>query len=43
VRIFKAEAGEPEATSPQFAVLPAAPGTGATGRWRAYFAGRGDR
>ena len=43
VRICKAEADEPRETSPQFAPVPAAPGTGATPRWQAYFAGRGGR
>ena len=43
VRIYKAEPGEPETTWPQFAATPAAPGTGATARWRAFFAGRGGR
>jgi hypothetical protein len=38
VRIYRAEAGEPETTWPQFAPIPAAPGTGATKSWRAYFA-----
>ena len=43
VRIRKADANEPKMTSPQFAPVPAAPGT-ATGprpRWQAFFAGRG--
>jgi len=44
VRIYKAEADEPKATWPQFATLPAAPGTAAaTPRWQAYFAGSGIR
>ncbi|MBK7791394.1 MAG: molybdopterin oxidoreductase family protein [Betaproteobacteria bacterium] len=43
VRIYRAEADEPKATAPQFAAVPAAPGTGATPRRRAYFAGRGGR
>jgi anaerobic selenocysteine-containing dehydrogenase len=44
VRIHPAEAGEPEATWPQFAPVPAAPGTAAaTPRWQAFFAGRGVR
>ncbi len=43
VRIFKADAGEPEETWPQFAALPAVPGTRARRpRWLAYFAGRGN-
>ena len=43
VRICKAEAGEPEETSPQFAPLPAAPGTGKVRKlWQAFVAGNGD-
>ena len=42
VRIYKAEAEEPKATWPQFAPVPAAPGTRKTRpRWQAFFAGRG--
>jgi hypothetical protein len=42
VRIYKAEAGEPKATWPQFAPVPAAPGTAQSRpRWQAFFAGRG--
>ena len=41
VRIYKAEADEPKATWPQFAPVPAAPGTATTRpRWQAFFAGR---
>jgi hypothetical protein len=44
VRIYKAGADEPKATWPQFAGVPAAPGTAAaTPRWQAFFAGRGAR
>jgi anaerobic selenocysteine-containing dehydrogenase len=43
VRIYKADADEPKATWPQFAAVPAAPGTATTRpRWQAFFAGRGD-
>jgi len=43
VRISKAEAGEPEHTSPQFAPLPAAPGTSKVRRlWQAFVAGKGE-
>jgi anaerobic selenocysteine-containing dehydrogenase len=43
VRIYKADADEPRQTWPQFASVPAAPGTAAaTPRWQAYFAGRGE-
>ena len=42
VRIYKAEADEPKETSPQFAALPAAPGTRAKRpSWIAFFAGTG--
>jgi anaerobic selenocysteine-containing dehydrogenase len=42
VRIYPAEAGEPEQTSPQFAPMPAAPGMVKTKpRWFGYFAGKG--
>ncbi|HEY8906220.1 MAG TPA: molybdopterin oxidoreductase family protein, partial [Rhodoferax sp.] len=42
VRIFKAEAGEPEQTFPQFKAVPAAPGVQADlPRWQAWFAGKG--
>jgi anaerobic selenocysteine-containing dehydrogenase len=41
VRIYAAGADEPAVTWPQFAAVPAAPGTDRdTPRWRAYFAGR---
>ena len=41
VRIYPADADEPAQTWPQFAAVPAAPGTApTTPRWRAYFAGR---
>jgi anaerobic selenocysteine-containing dehydrogenase len=40
VRIRAAEAGEPAQTWPQFASVPAAPGTATSPRWRAFFAGR---
>ncbi len=43
VRIYKAEEGEPEQTSPQFKPVPAAPGTGKVRRaWQAFFAGKGE-
>jgi anaerobic selenocysteine-containing dehydrogenase len=43
VRIRKAGAGEPAETSPQFAPLPAAPGTSGVRRlWQAFVAGKGD-
>jgi hypothetical protein len=42
VRIYKAEADEPKTTWPQFAAVPAAPGTGTTRSWQAFFAGRGE-
>ena len=43
VRISKAEAGEPEETSPQFAPLPAAPGTNKVRKlWQAFVAGKGE-
>ena len=43
VRISKAEAGEPEETSPQFAPMPAAPGTSKVRKlWQAFVAGNGD-
>jgi hypothetical protein len=43
VRIFKADAGEPEESWPQFDALPAAPGTQAhRPQWLAFFAGRGN-
>jgi anaerobic selenocysteine-containing dehydrogenase len=42
VRISKAEAGEPEETSPQFAPMPAAPGTNKVRKlWQAFVAGEG--
>lgn len=43
VRIFPAAADEPAETWPRFAAVPAAPGTGATSRVLAYFAGRSKR
>jgi anaerobic selenocysteine-containing dehydrogenase len=44
VRIYRAESHEPAATWPQFAPVPAAPGTAAARpRWLAYFAGGGRR
>jgi anaerobic selenocysteine-containing dehydrogenase len=43
VRITKAGAEEPEETAPQFAPVPAAPGTrGVRQLWQAYVAGKGD-
>ncbi len=43
VRISKAGAGEPEETSPQFAPVPAAPGTNKVRKlWQAFVAGKGD-
>jgi sulfite dehydrogenase (quinone) subunit SoeA len=43
VRIRKAGADEPAETSPQFAPLPAAPGTNAVRRlWQAFVAGKGE-
>ncbi|MCE5180266.1 MAG: molybdopterin oxidoreductase family protein [Betaproteobacteria bacterium] len=42
VRIYKADAGEPEQTSPQFTAVPSAPGTRKVRpAWQAYFAGKG--
>jgi len=42
VRIYKAEAGEPAETFPQFEAVPAAPGVQASlPRWQAWFAGKG--
>jgi anaerobic selenocysteine-containing dehydrogenase len=42
VRIYKAEAGEPAETFPQFKAVPAAPGVQASlPRWQAWFAGKG--
>jgi anaerobic selenocysteine-containing dehydrogenase len=42
VRIYKAQDGEPEQTSPQFQTVPSAPGVQPVlPRWLAYFAGRG--
>jgi anaerobic selenocysteine-containing dehydrogenase len=40
VRISAAGPSEEPQTWPQFKRVPAAPGTGTTPRWRAYFAGR---
>ncbi len=43
VRISKAGADEPAETSPQFAAVPAAPGTSTVRRlWQAFVAGKGD-
>ncbi len=43
VRISKADAGEPAETSPQFAVVPAVPGSNRVRRlWQAFVAGNGD-
>ena len=43
VRIRKAAADEPEETSPQFATLPAVPGTSSVRKlWQAFVAGSGD-
>jgi anaerobic selenocysteine-containing dehydrogenase len=43
VKIYKAAEGEPEQTSPQFAPVPAAPGTSKVRRaWQAFFAGKGE-
>jgi len=43
VRVSKAGADEPAETSPQFAPLPAAPGTSSVRRlWQAFVAGKGD-
>jgi anaerobic selenocysteine-containing dehydrogenase len=43
VRIYKAEVDEPKQTWPQFAAMPAVPGTTKIKRiWLAYRAGRGD-
>ncbi|HYN77173.1 MAG TPA: sulfite dehydrogenase subunit SoeA [Lamprocystis sp. (in: g-proteobacteria)] len=40
VRVYKAEAGEPQLTSPQFAPMPRLPGQERRrGRWQAYVAG----
>ncbi|MEJ1421272.1 MAG: molybdopterin dinucleotide binding domain-containing protein, partial [Candidatus Sedimenticola sp. (ex Thyasira tokunagai)] len=40
VKIYKAESGEPEQTSPQFNLQKLLPGQkGRHGRWQAYFAG----
>ncbi len=43
VRIRPAEAHEPAQTYPQFAAMPALPGTGKRPSWLAYFAGKADR
>ncbi len=40
VRVYKAKPDEPKVTSPQFAPMPALPGTGSTPKWLAFFAGR---
>jgi anaerobic selenocysteine-containing dehydrogenase len=43
VRIYKAEAGEPEESYPQFEALPAAPGTSPVRKlWQAFVAGSGE-
>ncbi len=39
VRIYPAEAGEPEQTSPQFEPMHAVPGMGRSPKWLAYFGG----
>ena len=41
VRIYKAEAGEPQESGPQFEAVPAAPGTGQTPARQGFFAGKG--
>ncbi|MDP2405581.1 MAG: molybdopterin oxidoreductase family protein [Hydrogenophaga sp.] len=44
VRIYKAQAGEPEQSWPQFKAVPRAPGVEvAPARWQAWFAGKGGR
>jgi anaerobic selenocysteine-containing dehydrogenase len=44
VRIYKAQAGEPEQSWPQFKAVPRAPGVAAApARWQAWFAGKGGR
>ena len=40
VRIYPAGLDEEKATWPSFAAMPAAPGTAATSKWLAFFAGR---
>jgi len=40
VRIYPAEAGEPEQTSPQFEAMKAVPGMGKSPKWFAYFGGK---
>jgi anaerobic selenocysteine-containing dehydrogenase len=40
VRIYPAEAGEPERTSPQFEPMKAVPGMGKSPKWFAYFGGK---
>jgi anaerobic selenocysteine-containing dehydrogenase len=43
VRIYKAQEGEPEQTSPQFKAVSAPPGVQqVVPKWRAFFAGRGE-
>ncbi len=42
VRIYKAEAGEPEESWPRFDAVPAAPGTGQAPERQSYFAGTGE-
>ncbi len=39
VRIYPADANDPAETSPQFAEMPALPGTGTTSKWLGFFAG----
>ncbi|MBV1732504.1 MAG: molybdopterin oxidoreductase family protein, partial [Hydrogenophaga sp.] len=44
VRIYKAQADEPEQSWPQFKAVPRAPGVeAAPARWQAWFAGKGGR
>ncbi len=43
VRIYKAGAGEPEQTYPQFSPMVPAPGVSQRRPWLAYFAGKGKR
>ncbi|MDH5572747.1 MAG: molybdopterin oxidoreductase family protein [Gammaproteobacteria bacterium] len=40
VRVYKADEDEEKITSPQFAPMPASPGTGIRRKWQAFFAGR---
>jgi len=39
VRVYKADAGEPQETSPQFEPMKHVPGTGKRRKWQAYFSG----